>query len=85
MIVEVPNVPSPLPEVPIVQPNPGQNVANRRFLSGKNKQNVLKRVRLWGNRFKRNQERVSKGLEPIRYYRNKGKKHKNRLSQKKAQ
>ncbi len=85
MIIEVPNdLPPPSPVLPI-QPNLGQNVENRRFLSAKNKQNVLKRIRLWGNRFKRNQERVAKGLVPIRYRRYKGEKHKNRLSQKKAQ
>jgi hypothetical protein len=92
MEVEVQNSTPPTQEIPIVPPviTPqeipvgNQHIIERvKVLTGKNRKNVMKKIRLWGNRFKRNQERVEKGLIPIRYYRNKGLKHKIRQAERK--
>jgi hypothetical protein len=94
MVVEVENeIPPPPPPAlppPALPPLPTQaspvvpvpqNSLNLKVLTGKNRQNVLKKMRLWGNRLKRNQERVEQGLIPIRYYKNKGNKHKIRQAE----
>ncbi len=95
MEVEVQNSTPPPQEIQIVPPVPqnitpqeipvsNQHIIERvKVLTGKNRKNVMKKIRLWGNRFKRNQERVEKGLIPIRYYRNKGLKHKIRQAERK--
>jgi ribonuclease D len=66
-----------------IQPSNANVVPRRNLqeLTGKNSKNVMKKIRLWGNRFKRNKERVEKGLIPIRYYKNKGRKHKIRQAE----
>jgi hypothetical protein len=85
MVIEVQNnfptpavipVPNPLPKNLLLR-----NSDNLKYLSGSNRKNVMKRIRLWGNRFKRNQERVAKGLIPIRYHKCKGKKHQARQAE----
>jgi hypothetical protein len=93
MEVEVQNSPPTPQEIPIVEPAPQiitpqeipvgyPHITERvKGLTGKNRQNVMKKIRLWGNRFKRNQERVEKGLNPIRYFRNKGLKHRIRQAE----
>jgi hypothetical protein len=83
MEVESQNNPPPRPEIQVHNPLPlvRQNI---QVISSNNRKNVMKKIRLEGNRFRRNQFRISRGLPPIRYYKNKGRKHRIRQAERKA-